>query len=224
MLSIVRFDTDSLESLKQRARPVLGRSGFDDSGKVFSRRLTFYAGRAAVADLLAHQGKKATVKPEENFGYLQLFDSQGIAVPDLFVNISHTVDIAVAVLGSAPIGVDVESIHRSAERVLIRVASQEELGRSHESWVVEGGTIPSGISLWSAKEAVSKAVGLGIKFGMRDFQIGKPEGALYPVQIRQKGPMALTDPVVRFLRYEDWVISVCSERQVLTAGIAILNR
>ncbi len=67
--------------------------------------------------------------------------------PDLNSSISHTHDLGIVALCSAPIGVDIEKTSRVHSDVVRRIASAEEMQQA-----------PSPAALWCAKEASFKAL------------------------------------------------------------------
>lgn len=187
-----------------------------------SRTLAFHAGRAAVAGLFQALQVEAFVEPDPFFGYLNAVRADGSSFPGLFVNISHTEQLAVAAASSFPIGIDVESVYRDASRAVTRVSNDYELRSARGARLEAGGQPLSGeVALWSAKEAVSKAVGLGIKFGMQDFVVGLAEGKGPPfsVELLRQGPLKLSAPAVSFARFEHFVIAICSEEPALRLGL-----
>ncbi len=104
---------------------------------------------------------------------------------DLFVSLSHADDLTVAALSeSAPIGVDIERRHASAERL---AAIREITG---------GGDVHH----WTAVEAVLKADGRGLRLDPRAVHITGGSATLERVQY------ALSDASER--RRSDYVISV----------------
>jgi len=189
-----------------------------------ARNRAFHAGRAAVAELFRALQIEAWVEPNPFFGYLNAVCADGTSFPNLFVNISHTEQVAVAAASPYPIGVDIESIYRDASRAVRRVSTDEELQVALGARLEAGGEpLPGEVALWSAKEAVSKAVGLGIKFGMQDFVIdfgtGSKPNSAFPVRLLRQGPLNLVSPAVALTRFEHFLIAVCTEEPVLRRGV-----
>lgn len=215
-LAIFRHQTVSVDELVRRAARVLPPGLATREGKSEFRLRSFYAGRCAAAEVLGHRAISAWVVPNPAYGFLQLADDQLRVVPNWFINISHTDKIAVAVLATVPVGVDVEATARPiSRRVLERVSTPRELA----SLVPGPFPCPPGIRLWSAKEAVSKAVGLGIKFGMKVFEIATRDRGVMPVEISCEGPFEVSNPGVESFIDGEYVISICADRAVLARGV-----
>ena len=204
------------EKLRAMASGVVPAGLMRAPGKSEARYLSYLAGRAALATIFDALGVRATVEPEVTYGYLSVRSSSG----NCFANISHTDDVAVGVVGPSTIGIDIESAARSASRAIVKAASDEERVLLPKSVSAHGGKmIPGEIALWSAKEAVSKATGLGIKFGLTVFEVDMVTKAPHPVKICVESPLHLHDPAVKFLSFEDYVISLCTERKLLEGAI-----
>src|SRR5205085_1685024 len=107
-----------------------------------------------------------------------------------FVNISHTEKVAAVVLAKSAVGIDVELKTRSAERVMSRVATDRE-----KKWttqlipVSKTEKLSAPILLWSSKEAFSKALGLGMRFGFKAFEIDLLNGPPYLGKTELTGPL-----------------------------------
>jgi hypothetical protein len=196
--ALLPFDHFSVDELTERARQVVPDGRLRPSGKNQMRYLSYLAGRAAVGLLFRAFGLRFTVVPDPQWGYLTVIDETGVLQKDVFVNISHTVGVAAAALMSKPVGIDVERAERSAQKVMKRMATAKEIAKLPGEVILPGGeVVPSGILMWSAKEAVSKATGLGIKFGMKNFQIGLEGSLPFEVQIDVEGPLKLRSPVLQ---------------------------
>ena len=101
------------------------------------------------------------------YGKPQLRDSP------LHHSISNTCSLSVGVLGQEPIGIDVEALDRPlhvASQLLQRrmFASAAEATACLQHWTL--------IQVWTAKEAVLKAAGLGLGGGLANVTIA-PDGA-----------------------------------------------
>jgi 4'-phosphopantetheinyl transferase len=71
-------------------------------------------------------------------------------------SISHTRGWAAAVVADQPVGIDVEQIRPRRDELFNEIASEQE-------WVLAGGpSWPAFFRIWTAKEAVLKANGVGI--------------------------------------------------------------
>ena len=173
-------------------------------GKSLPRYHAHLAGRAAIAFLLEEAGLEYFVVPDREFGFLTLRNKAGLA--STYCNVTHTESIAVAAISDRPIGIDIESAARDAIRVFPRVLTDEELSWAH--------TLPSSY-IWSAKEAFSKALGLGMKFGFKALELDLKAKDPRPCKTSLKGPLSLKDPAIAYLEHEGFVISVCSEKELL---------
>lgn len=215
-LCLLEYRVDDLERLKARARPVLRDGAAVPGGRSLARTAEFFAGRAALAAVLRRVGWDGFIDPDPTYGYLVTRPkAAGGSVPP-HVNVTHTDGIAVAVAADCHVGVDVEAVARDARRAVSRVATEDELrGLDALTVSVGGRAVPGPVALWSAKEAVSKATGLGIKFGMSCFVVSLRGAAPYPVRIEREGPLHVDQPAVRFHCHDRYVISVCAERNRL---------
>lgn len=72
-----------------------------------------------------------------------------------FWSLSHKPRFVVAVVGPAPIGIDIEEITPRTEGLLDYIASKAEWALAERSW-------ETFFRFWTAKEAVLKAVGVGL--------------------------------------------------------------
>jgi phosphopantetheinyl transferase len=182
------------------------------------RRKAYYAGRAAVAVLARELNWRVWVVPNPEYGYLTLQPQQG-KLPKSFVNISHTDGIAVAVISPVPVGIDVEAVDRSVETVLNRMTTTEELREAGETIAVANGTIPSGVALWSGKEAFSKALGLGIRFGLSELRLHLDGVSPFRASTQRSGIFDLRSPGVYYECHGRYVVAICSDRAVLAKGV-----
>lgn len=218
LLVVLPFASIPVEALETMAAEVVLPEDRRKKGKSEERWQAYCAGRSALA--VAFRERKLgrlKVSPDPDFGFLSVKDR-----PDLFVNISHTEKIAVGVLSQRPIGVDVENVNRSVEIALKRAAAPAEaVYRSGRALNVEGGEVPDAVALWSAKEAFSKALGLGIKFGLHDLRVELTGKMPFVGKTPLRGPLTVGDPAVHILRFSDYVISVCGEALDLRDGVEL---
>jgi 4'-phosphopantetheinyl transferase len=84
---------------------------------------------------------------------------KGAPVPfdDIYWSVSHKPLFAAAVLGKYPIGIDIEEIKPRSDGVIRKVISEEE-----ESLCGLEGRLQYFFRVWTAKEAVLKAEGVGL--------------------------------------------------------------
>lgn len=91
-----------------------------------------------------------------------------VEVDDCFVSISHADSfVAVAVSSAGPVGVDVETADRAADRVPAIALSPQKL--EAVSSLVEPRLAPVGV--WVAQEAAVKADGIGLAYPLADVAI-----------------------------------------------------
>lgn len=219
LLVIFPFKDQDPAVVEAFALPVISGRHRREKGGSEDRQAAYFAGRASLAAGLRHLNLKAQVEPDPDFGFLKV--SEGPS--NLYVNVSHTRKIAVGVVARVPIGVDVEAIDRRVGRVMERVSAPSEF-RYHVPTPLsaEGGEVPQNVALWSAKESFSKALGLGIKFGMQALEISFEGAPPYAAKTELHGPLAVTTPAIHLLRHGEFVISVCTERALLEGGVEIL--
>jgi 4'-phosphopantetheinyl transferase EntD len=216
-LAALQYEPDDLLRLKELARPVLKPGAVLPEKSSLGRQTEFYAGRAALAFAFQEIGFEAVVVPNPWFGFLTAHPDNGI-----FINLSHTRGFAVAALAHHPIGVDVEALGRDTSRALRKVATKEELEMiAGLDFKVGTKAVAPGVALWSAKEAISKAVGLGIKFGMQAFNPDLTQSAPCPVSLKLTGPLPLKNPAVAFHVHAGFLIAVCSKKEDLLPGIQL---
>jgi len=106
-------------------------------------------GRAALRDVLGHHGVEAAVTVDPEHGYLCLLDDAGCRLP-WFANVSHTAGLAVAVLASSPVGVDVERVDRDPTRAVARFLSRRDRERLARFCPHD---VTGELVLWTGKEA-----------------------------------------------------------------------
>jgi len=204
-------DNTDIDRLRERAKRVAWQGRLRDSGASRAAHLAHYAGRAALQRLFEKHGIAAWVSPEPEFGYLYVRDEKGPRT-DLFANITHTNGIAVAVLAVRSVGIDVERLTRPTDRVLPRVSTAAEREQLAKAKLPTG--LPPGVALWTAKEAISKATGLGIKFGMQEFTVDWQASTPRAVTLHREGPLPLERPAVDWLVDKDYAIAICTERSL----------
>lgn len=220
-LAILPFEKINTPNLESIARTVVPNGVLRQQKRSEVRYRSYLAGRCAVKFLFSQINASYQVSPNSLYGFLEVQNNNQEKVSGMYVNISHTDQVSVAAISNSAVGVDVESRSRSAERVLTRVATDAE-----REWVKDGQPINSplkigkDIFLWSAKEAASKAVGLGMKFGLQMFEIFPSENDLiFTVRSKCKGPLELTEPAIYFESWENYFITISAERSSISRGI-----
>ncbi len=102
------------------------------------------------------------------------------AMPDPpHLSISHTDNVAVALAGPTPLGIDIEPLSRQTEQILADFARPEEIAlldplrsaQPDEAWPTR---------LWCGKEAAGKALGTGLNGQALDYQLtaASPDGRM----------------------------------------------
>ena len=147
------------------------------------------------------------MKPEElEFAVNQYGKPHMVNAPEpVQFNLSHSHDMAVLVLSSAPVGVDVEYIKRKVE---VGSIAKRFFAAAECAWLEQQvDQRLAFIQLWTRKEAVVKALGKGIGYGLAEFSViadGRPvqklelEGATWQLE-----PILIHDS-------KDYVASLCS--------------
>lgn len=212
------FPTAELEELALR---VIFQKLPRKSGKSDGRIRSYYAGRCAVAFLFESIGAKHYITPNSDYGFLEVYNASARKVDSLFINLSHTEQIAVAVMADSSIGVDIEDSNRDAKKVMRRVATSQEIQwiKERPETFLNGKKISTDIFLWSSKEAFSKAVGLGMKFGLQKFEILKNLDAPFKGKSSVNGPLSVMEPSIIIDFYENFLISICTDRKNFLTGI-----
>lgn len=212
-VAIVKFDVADCESLRAESIRFIHPRFLRNPGKNAERNASHYAGRIALGSLLHRVVPDGKIGRNDSWGYLEIYDARLQKLPQWFGNISHTTGIAVAVLGNTSVGIDVEAQDRSTERALKRAASEKERGLARK-WQVTP-PIPGMVALWGAKEAAAKALGLGINFGLQDFEVRLQGEMPCSIETHRKGPLPVEDLAVRFLQIDGFVIAISANRRAL---------
>ncbi len=194
------------EKLETFARGIIGPEDRRRFGKWEERKIAYFAGRAALRLALEEAGLEGIVTPDGEYGYLKI--ECGTPV---FGNISHTRGLVAAVICKHPVGIDVESSQRDASQVMKRVATAQE----RAEW-------KSPIQLWSAKEALSKAFGLGMRFGLQSFEARWSKELPWKGIAQVKGPLDVKEPAIWQEDKHGFLISVATEIQAIQKGVALL--
>lgn len=210
---IFPYNKVSTSDLEDLARSVMPQGKFRKKGHSENRYKSYLAGRCAIKVLFLESNATHLISPHPFYGFLEVVSPNGKRVENCFVNVSHTDEVSVAVLSKTSVGIDIEKKSRSAAKVLARVATQRE-----RTWAAK---IPGrDIHLWSAKEAAAKAYGLGMKFGLKAFEIlPNASDVLYEVKTELETPLIVKDPVILQEQWEDYILSFCSEKSSVLGGV-----
>lgn len=177
------------------------------------------AGREAMRLVLEKTGISGTVRPHPEHGYVELTQSNDKPIPGIFINISHTDSLAVAAISGAPVGVDVEAITRDPSRALERLMSDRDRELLKKFPQPQDPRLSPALLLWTAKEAFSKALGMGMQAGMSKLKIDFEGPPPYRARTEVVGHLPLHNPLIHWEIRGDFLISVCTEAAVLRAGI-----
>ncbi|NBX91667.1 MAG: 4'-phosphopantetheinyl transferase superfamily protein [Proteobacteria bacterium] len=174
---------------------------------------SFWGGRCALAHLLKQNNLTLRISPNECHGFLELVSKEGVCSSNWFCSISHTDSIAVAALSPQPVGIDIEPLERSVDKVVSRIASATELKEFQQSLFPMKKTISNPhLLIWTGKEAFSKAVGLGMKKGLEDFRIHWANELPFKGSTEFKSPHFLREPTLNFIIHNEFLIGLCCEK------------
>ena len=179
------------------------------NGRSDARRLQFLAGRAALSILLAEVGIRAKIQRNEEWGYLSVS-----GYSDVFVNISHTDKAVAAALAFSPVGIDLESTHRTIGKAVNRICQPTEISAATET----SSTLNPELRLWTGKESITKALGTGLRIDPLKLSIRwTSQGDTFPVDLTQPipTPRLIKKPSVRFFDWNEHCLAICSEEKLV---------
>jgi len=165
----------------------------------------FLAGRIALRHLLQNQNLSLDIVPNKKFGFLELKNCYG--------SIAHTDQVTVAAVSSLPVGIDIENCQRKVQQVLPKIAGPDEI-RKIDSFQSEiaGKVQDKGLYLWTAKEAFSKALGLGLREGIQDLEVDLSGTSPYRGETCLETPLSLKAPALIFHVVGNYLVSLCFEK------------
>lgn len=174
--------------------------------------------RQCLAAIQSNYSVSGTLNFDSDWGFpfFELSTAESKNPRNLFASLSHTDDAAAAAIGSFPSGIDVEINSRSIERVVDRLCSPDETELLRSPPIGDCGTELGPIWVWTAKEAIAKATGLGMRKGLKVFQL-LPAKKTWPMPVRilAETPIAMKSPAIVSRRFGEYVISICSEQNSL---------
>lgn len=141
------------------------------------RHQYFMAGRSLLRHRLSATVEGAVEPADWNFANCA-YDKPAIApgLPQIQFSISHAEGlVAVATSPVAEIGIDLERVTGARNTT----PALDQLSHREQSWLKqhdEADRWPAFLQLWTAKEAVSKAMGLGCGVDFNDIEIDVPAG------------------------------------------------
>ena len=118
---------------------------------------------------------------------------------DRHFNLSHSGDLALCALDSAPVGVDIQIVKEWRPSLPKRVCSPSELewlGRQPDFW-------PAFTLLWALKESRAKESGQGLRQSIRDIRVPLPAD----------GPAALDGLWFRTWTGPGWTAAACGHSE-----------
>jgi 4'-phosphopantetheinyl transferase len=168
------------------------------------RRRSFLLGRATLRLLLS----ELTDRPPDSVSIV-VEENGSLAAPDTSytISIAHSGDRAVAVASERPVGIDLEIATVKDDDLLKYILHEDELPRVGALTISESEKL---FLCWTAKEAVLKALGTGLRRSPKSVQVSQIdrnfefvvihdlEGSLWHVRIERDGPyylsLAVPDP------------------------------
>lgn len=143
---------------------------------------------------------------EKNLYYTE---NQKLYAENIEFNISHSGDYVVLCYDNDTVGVDIEKIGKYHSNVAKRVFTQKE-----QEWLCDDKN--KFYQLWTLKESVMKATGLGLKLGANSFEV------LHffdnePIIINGISYYGITT------KYEDYYISICQTKPIQKINIEKIN-
>jgi phosphopantetheinyl transferase len=186
-------------------------SDLSNDAKAKNHQLTLL-GRKALDALLQKHQLDLTLDFNQEYGFPFLKDSNGRVSKSFFCSISHTEGAAVAVLSCSPVGIDIEKKNRSVQRVLKRIAAPDEIKNLSEStYALKSHLLDPSLLLWTGKEALSKAIGVGLRKGLLPFQIDFKSKTPFTAKLLIKGPNELSQPRISYYERNDYLICLAFE-------------
>ncbi len=137
-----------------------------------------------------------------NVVYLELGKPYIEGHPKIRFNISHSGDMAIAVISSKEVGCDIERRGRYSEAILSRCFCEDE--RIYVSSSADPDLAFTRI--WTAKESFLKALGLGINAKLNEVAISFNEGGIHVKQKLDPRGWIFQERVL-----DGYVLSICEE-------------
>lgn len=188
------------------------------AGASETRRVEWLAARVALKRLLGLFSPNLVLSPESTEPYPVLEEAVTRRPSMLSVSWGHTHHCAVVGVSTLPFGVDVEAMDRSVSKVLNRIASPKEVSRTQKIHCQDGQPAPSGLALWCGKEAMAKATGLGMKWGLKNFELLSESGGAWLVKVDKEGPRKIPSAAVGFFRQGQWLVAFAGSHPQISKG------
>ena len=164
-----------------------------------------WASRAALSSLLTDESALLVRNHEYGFYSIRSKDTC------LYTSFSHTQTLAAAAVSLGPIGIDLEPCSRDAAAVLTRICHKEELLFAGGDCCVDAHTISNALMIWTGKEAMAKASGLGMRYGLKNFELHPAKAPFSKGRIHRNGPIQLRRPSLEYFVYQGHLLAVCLE-------------
>ena len=133
-------------------------------------------------------------------------------LPDLYYNLSHSGDYAALALGPTEVGIDIEKIREGKERLAKRFFAKEEYEQLQGEWSDEEFT-----RIWTRKESVIKACGVGMRMPLADFSTSEQQVAFgVSCRVLIEG-MEEAYFVESYRIHPEYWLSVCCNGQIVKA-------
>ncbi len=188
---VYRLGLDQPPTVLAAARALLARDELARADRfvVEPPRIQFTLCRAALRTLLAQ--RLGCSAQEVRFGTSSLgkpFVLAEDSTQPFYFNVSHSGEFGLIALSDEPVGVDVEKLQPriNAKSLVSQVVSTEELRKWAQLAAAEHAT--QIIRLWVCKEAMLKAMGLGIAECLKQISFQLPIESSGPFQLQRIDP------------------------------------
>ncbi len=183
-----------------------------------TRRVEWLAARVALKRLLGLLSLDLVLEPNSTAPYPVLRQAITHFPTAFHVSWAHTVDCVVVGVSRLPLGVDIEAADRCVLKVLDRIASEEERIRTRAIKSHDGQPVPQGLALWCGKEAMAKATGLGMKWGLKNFEFTTENGGAWLVKTHREGPRNIPTAAVGLFLRGRWLMAFAANQPEVLDG------
>lgn len=196
---------------------------FDSSKNQDTRGLDFshpraghLSGRWLLKNLLIAQNMSPDIKTNAEFGFPE--------TDDCFCSISHTEHVTVAAIAPFPIGIDIENKGREVTKVMDRTALySERCELENISLPIKDELKDPELLIWTGKEALSKALGLGLQIGFKNLELLFGHIIYANWKSEKPCPRPLNHPELQFQICGDYLICLCSEKEAFLSSPQLLK-
>lgn len=218
-LACLRYSLDDAKRLEEKEMGAFSNAEQLDKLSL-TRRSEWIVSRFLLKQLLGAFSLSAEWSKNAEYGFPELRDPETKNLLPWQVSWSHTERFAVAALSRFSVGIDAEPFSRSVEKILNRVASSEEVQAFCPPRFGDREVDPP-LALWCAKEAAAKATGLGMRWGLKNFEVGPERENVWEVKVLQEGPRRFHQLGVRFVEREGCLLAIACERAQLLGPRAL---